>query len=619
MANDSFNDLFNSMSEGRKLPKVPKTTEKKSPNALPKIPNKPAEVSKKAAPSQSRNALPKINNNDKNKQTVRRVTRTVTSNKGTVANGSKPSSPVHKVVSKPKVSEHPNEAPTSKPVHKDPKNNPYAKYISKPNTGNHNEVRKPQSSSVYKVVKTSKPSVPVHKQSKDDTHIPLSRPGMSDVKVTKDGKTLEDMLPHLRGGANPIDKTIADIRNKASDVSINNKKVSDNRYTKHKDIIDNDVKRTDARRKLSTKFVQRNARYTEDEKIILRNLGIPMNDLVNTLKKDDLTKGDKMNILKYGSKGLERYYKGKRFRVTHANLETLTFLAKFKFASTRILSLLQGEPQATTNRRLHRMKKSGLVADYEVPGMGTIWCTTEIGMALTGYDLKTFRQKRPKMSTMPPIIGINYVAACLWHNKYDVLFLPDYPANNFTRNGSDGKQWKLPGEDLVSEQEIRSSYGKELKPKGSDFGDATSITQDQLIQNAHLIWHKWEREGRNPDSPEFYPGNEYLWIVFPENGLSVNYHVPDLVIARPRKSDGTPQSIAVECELSHKSAKNYEHTMQAYKDDKHIYDRVIWITNNASITRAIQQAAEKVGNTNYDIVPFTNENGVYKNRDIWYI
>ena len=59
--------------------------------------------------------------------------------------------------------------------------------------------------------------------------------------------------------------------------------------------------------------------------------------------------------------------------------------------------------------------------------------------------------------------------------------------------------------------------------------------------------------------------------------------------------------------------------MQAYKDDKHIYDRVIWITNNASITRAIQQAAEKVGNTNYDIVPFTNENGVYKNRDIWYI
>lgn len=602
MADDSFNNLFNSMSEDNGLPKFTKQTETKPSNGLPKLPTKQKDSSNQNDENKVRKELPNINRNSNNtevKKKVIRTTRTVPSSSTTQ-------------VKKPVVQRNAVNKPTSNPsprVHEQPKasNNPYAKYINKPSTQS-KQVNKSTSTDTHKVENKG-----------TDTHVPLSRPEMSKVKVTKDGKSLEDMLPHLRGGSNPIDKTIADIRDKASDVSINNKTISDNRYTKHKDIIDNDVKRTNARRKLSTKFVQRNARYTEEEKIILRNLGIPMNNLVNAMKQPDLTKGDKMNILKYGSKGLERYYKGKRFRVTHANLETLTFLAKFKFASTRILSLLQGEPQATTNRRLHRMKKSGLVADYEMPGMGTIWCTTEIGMALTGYDLKTFRQKRPKMSTVPPIIGINYVAACLWHNKYDVLFLPDYPANNFTRNGADGKQWKLPGEDLVSEQEIRSSYGKELKPKGSEFGDATSLTQDQLIQNAHLIWHKWDKEGRNVESPEFYPGNEYLWILFPENGLSVNFHVPDLVIKRPRKADGTPQSIAVECELSHKSAKNYENTMQAYKDDKYVYDRVIWITNNASITRAIQAAAEKVGNTNYDIVPFTNKNGVYKDRDIWYI
>ena len=116
-----------------------------------------------------------------------------------------------------------------------------------------------------------------------------------------------------------------------------------------------------------------------------------------------------------------------------------------------------------------------------------------------------------------------------------------------------------------------------------------------------------------------FPGNEYLWILFPEGGLTVNFHVPDLVINRPRDNDGNPQSIAVECELTRKSHKNYVNTMRAYMEDKYVYKKVLWITNNSAIVRRLQEAAKEIGFTRYDIVPFTNENGIYRNRDIWHI
>ena len=464
--------------------------------------------------------------------------------------------------------------------------------------------------------------IPITQKSNNNKEkISLDKPGMDEIKVTPDGRTLSDMLPHLRGGKNPIDKQLDELKSGKSEVTINGKIKSDNRYTRHNKQVETKKKNANARRKLSTKFIQRNTKYTEEEKIIMTNLGMTGKDLELTMRlpNDKLTKGDKLRILAAGTKGLERYYKGKRFRVSRGDDDIIQFLAKFKLANTRTLSKLRNETQSVTNRRLRRLKKNGLVADSEIPGLGTVWSVTEIGMALSGYELTTYRQRTPKMSVLPPIIGINYVASCLWHNSFNVLFLNDYPANNKTMTGSDGHEWKARGEDLVSELEIRSSYGKELRPnEGSSFGVSVS-SQDIVIKNAQILWHKWDKDGRNSVSPEMFPGNEYLWILFPEGGLTVNFHVPDLVINRPRDNDGNPQSIAVECELTRKSHKNYVNTMRAYMEDKYVYKKVLWITNNSAIVRRLQEAAKEIGFTRYDIVPFTNETGIYRNRDIWHI
>lgn len=450
----------------------------------------------------------------------------------------------------------------------------------------------------------------------------LYKSGMDKIKVTRDGKTLEEMLPTLRGGTLPIDDQIKKLKSNENEVEVNGHIKHDERYLEHHKLIDNQKSDAIAREKLSNKYVQRNSRYTENEKIIMTNLGLDMKGLVNVMKKpnDQLTRYDKMKILSVGRKGLERYYKGKRFRVTRGDTDMLEFLAKFKLASVRILSMIRDETQSITNRRLQRMKKNGLTADYEVPGLATVWTITEIGMAIIGYDLTTYRQRRPKMSVLPPIIGINYVAACLWHNKFNVLFLDDFPGKHKTINGADGKSWKTDGENLVSELEIRSSFGKEMKPQGdSSFSGVSASSQEIVIKNAQLTWHKWVKDGHNQVSPELYPGNEYLWILFPEGGLTVSFHVPDLVIQRDRDSDGRPKSIAVECELTKKSHKNYVNTMRAYKEDKYLYEKVIWITNNAAIERRLREAAEEVGYTDYDIVPFTNKSGIFKDRDILHI
>ena len=517
--------------------------------------------------------------------------------------------------------------PVSKPVNKqvvenkpvDKPANSRSKYISKLPTFEQNTNDTPKKPSGIRGKLNSKPQA-VNKGIRS-TSIPNKKKyDPSDPVITPDGKTLSDMLPHLSGDRSSTIKydNATELVHKAKDL---NSEVKTPARGRHIEKIKNKTEEYETRRKLASKYVQRNNRYTQDEKIIMTNLGMTAKDLTDVMKmpEEKLTKGDKLRILAAGSAGNERYFKGKMFRATRGDNDMLEFLSRFKLANTRTLSIIRGENQKAANRRLKRLRKNGLVADYEIPGLGTVWTVTEVGMALAGNDLQTYRQRRPKMSVLPPIIGINYVAACLWHNSYNVLFLDDYPAHNKTMFGNDGKTWTSQGEDLVSELEIRSSWGRELKPnEGSTFG-VNGGTQDIVIHNAQMTWRKWVSNGKDVDSPETYIGNEYLWILFPEGGMTVSFHVPDLVIKRKRNDDGTPESIAVECELSRKSHKNYVNTMRAYMEDKYLYKKVIWITNSSAIERRLRDAAKEIGFKNFDIVPFTNQDGIFRNRDIWYI
>lgn len=453
-----------------------------------------------------------------------------------------------------------------------------------------------------------------------EVEVPLERPGMDQIAVTPDGRTLADMLPGLRSGNRPVNKIVSDIKNQDTVVEVKGKKFSDKRYSGHVEAIDKEVEDREKRIALSMKFLQRNANFTEQEKAIMKNLGLNSEQLSKLMKSTKLTSKQKKDIIGLGRYGSEKHFKGRRYRTTVGDSALLEFLVKFKYANTRILRWISNEPQNRTWRKLNRLRNSGLVESKSLIGVPDLWGATPSGTAIAGYSLAPGLRPMPRIVTISGGMGVNYLAACLWFNTVNVLNLEDFPANNRVISLQDDGRDRVRGEMLVSELEIRSSLGKEINPSSStmkSLGDEKLY--DVISHNVRQAFEEWEAGGKVGDSPESLLGNEYMWVLFPTSQLTLSYHVPDLVVKRERGPNGEPRSIAVEVERYEKSNDKYDKIMLAYKLDEHLYEKVIWVTPNTRVARSLVQAAEEVGFENYQIIPIITETGVYDKQDIWMI
>ena len=453
-----------------------------------------------------------------------------------------------------------------------------------------------------------------------EVKVPLETPEMKNIKVTADGRTLADMLPGLRGGRKSVEQVISEIRNQERVVEIDDKKFSDNRYTKHVETIIEKREEQDRRRELSKKFIQRNAKLTEQEKIIMENLGVSNEGFAKLMESKELTKKEKEKILGLGRYGAERHFKGRKYRTTVGDTAMLEFLVKFKFANTRILRWISDEQQGRTWRKLDRLRENGLVESQTLIGIPDLWGATPAGVAISGYSLEPGLRPMPKMITVSSTMGVNYLAACLWFNSVNVLNLNEFPAHNRIIALQDDGRDRVQGEMLVSELEIRSSLGKEINPQSTTMktlGDERLY--DVISATVRKEFESWESYGKAGDSPEFLLGNEYMWVLYPTSQLTLSYHVPDLVVKRERGSNGEPKSIAVELERYEKSTNRYDQIMLAYKLDKYLYEKVVWVTPNIRVARALDTAAKSVGFDRYTIVPIITRSGVYEKQDIWMI
>ena len=453
-----------------------------------------------------------------------------------------------------------------------------------------------------------------------DVKIPLQKPGMEEIKVTADGRTLAEMIPGLRGGNKTTNEIFKNIKEQAGVVEANEKKFSDSRYLKHAKPIEDKRAAQDERRAFSNKFLQKNAKFTEQEKIIMENLGITNEQFTNLMGSKKLNKKEKERILALGKYGTEKYFKGRRYRTTVGDTAMLEFLAKFKFANTRILRWISNEPQGRTWRKLNRLRNNGLTESKSLIGVPDLWAATPAGIAIAGYNFKPGLRPMPKMMTVSSTMGVNYIAACLWFNTVNVLNLDDFPANNRIISVQEDGRDRARGEMLISELEIRSSLGREITPTSSTMqrlGDERLY--DVISANVRDEFEKWEEGGKLGESPEFALGNEFMWILYPTSQLTLSYHVPDLVVKRERGPKGEPRSIAVELERHEKDSSRYDKTMLAYKLDEYLYEQVVWITPNTRVARALERSAKNVGFTRYTIVPIITETGVYNKQDIWMI
>lgn len=449
---------------------------------------------------------------------------------------------------------------------------------------------------------------------------PLETRDMRDIKVTPDGKSLADMLIGMRSGNKSIVQKVAKVRNQEEIASIGAKKFTDDRYLKHAKVIDKEAEENKKKIALSNKFLQRNAKFTENEKIIMKNLGLDNKELSKIMGSKKLSKKEKARILGLGRYGAEKHFKGRRYRTTVGDTALLEYLVKFKYANTRILRWIKDEPQSKTWRKLNRLKNNGLVESKSLIGVPDLWGTTPSGTALSGYALKPGLRPMPKIPTISATMGVNYIAACLWFNTVNVLNLDDFPAHNKTIALQDDGVDRVRGENLVSELEIRSSLGKEINPSSTTMrtlGDERLY--DIISANVAQAVAEWEAGGKVGDGPECSLGNEYMWVLYPTSQLTLSYHVPDLVVKRERGPNGEPKSIAVEVERYAKTNDKYDKIMLAYKLNEHLYEQVVWLTPDDKVARALHKAAENVGFDRYSILPIITKDGIYDKQDIWLI
>ena len=352
----------------------------------------------------------------------------------------------------------------------------------------------------------------------------------------------------------------------------------------------------------------RKGRYTE---------GLRAADLLNGPLNENATPQERRERLERLERVFDSrvaYRQGASFILNEKMSQVLSFLALFRYAKPNHVAQMFGESPRTAKDRLYRMQQNGLVESRKIYAGTSIWFLTEPGLIVSGYDVRKITDSRLTYSMFPHQFTVNHVAANLWGGKLNVLGLGDFPV----KNRVDMRGEPRLGEQLTSELEILSAFSK-MKL----FEDASQF-RPKLMDIRDTEFRKWANaDGRvNVPSPEMIYGNEWMYTMFPPLNVGIAYHVPDLVVKRQRHADGKPANIAVEIEINNKPESSYRRTLQAYADDKIIFDKVIWVCKTIGPAKKLEKIGRELGmiqSGKLKIVPIWVEGGVFKGRDLWTI
>jgi len=307
--------------------------------------------------------------------------------------------------------------------------------------------------------------------------------------------------------------------------------------------------------------------------------------------------------------------RGSNFSLRDHDRELILFMVAFKFISSRQAAKLFQVSEITGYKKLNRLRKMGLASNFPVLGLkGGLWVPTQLAMDISGLDLPRGKPADLTLSMVSHQMTVNHVAAQLRSSGINVLKEKQWPV----RNRLDSKGVEAFGDELVSELQIQSSFAKLRGTRKAD------IYIPQIKKTIDAQFAAWQRAGgvASGFSPELLPSNEFMWALYPPVSTRLHYHVPDLVVARPRASDGSPQSIAVEVELRTKSnSSSYERTLEAYRTDGRIYSKVVWVCRRKATAKKIKDIAMRKGllqSGKLGIVPiFVEDNLPFTGKDPW--
>lgn len=439
------------------------------------------------------------------------------------------------------------------------------------------------------------------------------------LKVGQNGLTLGDYFANKR--ARNERNTIRNILDNLEDRT--GQKVNPYRKGVERDSIElnNIQKKVNKDKKVKSDdgsaFLSRYRKGTEFENRLARNLGLDKESLKNIISpKSVLSEKEKALLLSLGSGVDNRAVKKKRKNkyVTVGDIEPLLYLDKAKLASLRNI-YYACNMKKNLYLTLKRLERLGLVQNIivtDAEGLN-VWGLTELGAAYIGSERSLPNKNKVKVSSLSERILVNHVLACLFSGCINILQLEDYPVYN--RINIETGESKI-GEDIVPETDILSSRSNKIMEfKGNLFvkDGYTGESTKQLREQWNIGWAEWEMNGRQGLSPEEVEGNEWYYILMYQGGVYLkSYLLPDIVVKRPRNSDGSPNSIAIEVEREVKSIDELKAKLEMYKMDNRVYSKVIYVTSNRRIAENISEAAAEIGFDRYDVVPMMNEDGIVK-------
>ena len=439
------------------------------------------------------------------------------------------------------------------------------------------------------------------------------------LKVGQNGLTLGDYFANKRkrNERNVIRNILDNLEDKTGE------KINPYRRGVEKESIElnNIQKKVNQEKKIKSDdgsaFLSRYKKGTAFESRLAKNLGIDKESLKNIISpKSVLSEKEKAILLSLGSGVDNRAVKKKRKNkyVTVGDMEVLLYLDKAKLASLRNVYYACGMKK-NLYLELKRLERLGLVQNIivtDATGLN-VWGLTELGAAYIGSERILPNKNKVRVSSLSERIFVNHVLACLFSGCINILQLEEYPVYN--RINIETGEAKI-GEDIVPETDILSSRSnKIMELKGNLFvedsfkGESTKSLREQW----NIGWAEWEMNGRRGLSPEEVEGNEWYYILMYQGGVYLkSYLLPDIVVRRPRNSDGSPNSIAIEVEREVKSIDELKAKLEMYKMDNRVYSKVIYVTSNKRIAENISEAAAQIGFDRYDVVPMINENGIVK-------
>lgn len=271
-------------------------------------------------------------------------------------------------------------------------------------------------------------------------------------------------------------------------------------------------------------------------------------------------------------------------RIVPRDLEIIRFLARYRYAQSVQVARLVKTSDKAAGIRLSKLHKAGLIRKEEITRGQVIWTPLKSGLAIADVDFPALHAGKISIVTMGHELGLANIGVELEIGGDNILNEDGWPFYNrysLMSNDSLEDEDMLLGENVLTTREIRSGQTRWNANKDRE----TLIGErDDLL----ALWEPGER------SPETNPDNAFMFAMY-----SANYgdHIPDMVVARDRNADGSPNSIGIELELSPKPVREWVRILSNYAESN-MFGKVYYYTTKKSIADTLKRVnRQEVGLT----------------------